>query len=297
MDARIVARTLRTRLPETVVDALKSAALHTGSATARARMLPSVIVVGAQRSGTTTLFRLLAEHPHLERPTLWKGTGYFDDDYERGPDWYRAHFPVRSLSERGRARPVVAFECSGYYLFHPLAPARIAADLPGVHVVVMLRDPVERAWSAYRHEKARGFETLTFGEAVATEGVRTHGEAARLAAEPGYRSFSHRHHAYLQRGEYALQISRYVDLLGPERVHLIDAHRFFERPVQEFAALQEALGVPVWLPPRVDTWNASSGPPLDDADRQWLMAHFEPHDDALAGLLGAVPSWRTRTSA
>ena len=94
--------------------------------------------------------------------------------------WYRAHFPIRALA-RWRARgPVQTFECSGYYMFHPLAPGRIAAELPDARVVVMLRNPVDRAVSAYGHERRRGFESAGFVDALAREQERLADEVDRL---------------------------------------------------------------------------------------------------------------------
>ncbi|HEU4811923.1 MAG TPA: sulfotransferase [Nocardioides sp.] len=272
---------------------LRGAVLAWGRLTADFRMTPSVLVIGAQRSGTTTLFRLLEAHPNLVRPTLVKGTGYFDDRYAHGARWYAAHFPLRVTARwLARGGPAHTFECSGYYLFHPLAAGRIARDLPGVQVVVLVRDPVERACSAYRHELARGFETKSFEEALMLEPFRTAGEGDRLAAEPDYRSFAHRHHAYLQRSDYAPQIQRFVDALGADRVHVVEADEFFADPVTQFLALQRSLGLPEWEPGEVGHWNARPGRSLSPARRAELMHHFERSDARLAALLGRTPSWR-----
>lgn len=284
---REVAGRLRHRLPAPVNRAARAALLAWGWMTADLRPPPEIIVVGAQRAGTTTLFRLLSEHPVLRRPTIDKGTGYFDDGYRNGPRWYRAHFPIRV--RRGRS---IAFECSGYYLFHPLAAERIGRDLPNCQVVVMVRDPVQRAYSSYRHELARGFETLSFADAISQEPERTSGLAERLAADPGATSFGHRHHCYLQRSQYAEQIERFVEALGPDRVHVVDADRMFADPAGTYRWLQERLQLPLHRPERVGHWNERPGTPLPADLREHLQVHFEPYDAALAQLTGATPSWR-----
>ncbi len=281
---------LRRRLPGPVVAGLRRVALAWGWLTAPWRMTPGFVIVGAQRAGTTTLFRLFAEHPQTVRPTLSKGTGYFDDHYARGPRWYRAHFPLRAPA-RGSA---VAFECSGYTMFHPHAPGRMARDLPGVKVVAVLRDPVERAYSAHAHELARGFESLPFEEACERERSRTRAEASRLEREASYISFEHRHHSYLARGEYAAQVRRLREAFGPDRVYVVEADAFFADPVTEFARLQEWLGLTVWRPASVEAWNARSRLPLSPTQAARLRAHFAPHDRALATLLGHDPIWSSR---
>lgn len=297
MRARQLTRRIRLAAPPPVERGLRSAALVWGRLTADLRMTPDLLVVGAQRCGTTTLFRLLEAHPDLVRPTLTKGTGYFDDEHARGPRWYRAHFPVRVLARSARpGHRVRTFECSGYYLFHPLAAERIARELPGAQVVVLVRDPVERARSAHRHEVARGFEDLGFAEALAREPERTAGEAERIVREPGHRSFEHRHHAYLERGEYGAQVRRFVDALGAERVHVVDADRFFAEPVLEFVRLQRRLGLSPWVPPAVERWNARPAEPAGIDDHAALLRHFERSDRELGALMDRPPSWRAAQS-
>ncbi len=261
-------------------------------------MTPSVLVIGAQRSGSTTLFRLLSAHPQMLRPTTVKGTGYFDDEHHRGARWYRSHFPLRWSARRRERRlglpagTVRTFEISGFYLVHPLAAQRIARELPGVQVVAMLRDPAERAHSAYRHEAHRGFENLSFDAALAGEPGRTKGEQQRLAADPSARSDALRHHAYLGRGHYAEQLQRFVAALGADRVHVVDADDFFADPGGELRVLERALGLAEWTPPSVERWNPAPGAPLEPGLRGRIEAYFAPHDEALARLTGRTPSWR-----
>ncbi|WGX96060.1 sulfotransferase domain-containing protein [Nocardioides sp. L-11A] len=288
---RALAGRLRPVLPPPLRRAARAVLLAWGWLTADLRQEPDIVVVGAQRAGTTTLFRLLSEHPDLCRPTVDKGTGYFDDGYRHGRRWYRAHFPLRRTA-RGRR----TFECSGYYLFHPLAADRLARDLPGCQVVALVRDPVARAHSAHRHESARGFENLPFADAVALEAVRTAGQAHLLVTDPGAASFAHRHHAYLQRGEYAVQLARYVTALGRERVHVVDAGALFADPVGVYVDLQRRLGLTVHRPDEVGRWNERPGDPLPPDLAAALRRRFDGPDAALAELLGRTPSWREEAS-
>ena len=82
--------------------------------------------------------------------------------------------------QRAAGRPVVVGEASPYYCFHPLALDRIAARLPDVRMIIVLRDPVERAWSQYSYEVARGNEDLSFAEALDAEAERFAGAEERI---------------------------------------------------------------------------------------------------------------------
>jgi hypothetical protein len=242
------------------------------------------------------MYQALVAQPTIFRPVWRKGVHYFDVDYDRGPEWYRAHFPLRrqlSRAERRYDTRALTFESSPYYLFHPLAAARIAHDLPGVRLLVLVRDPVERARSAHAHEFARGFETLDFEAALDAEDERLAGEESRLRAEAGYESPAHRHQAYRSRGEYAVQLERVADLVGRDRILVVDSHSFFADPAPVYTRVLDWLGVAPRRQPVFDRHNARprSGT-LPGSVRRRLEEHFEPHDRALESWLGHLPSWR-----
>ncbi len=269
----------------------------TGRLTSGARVLPSFLIVGAQRCGTTSLYRALAQHPLLLKPVLHKGVHYFDVAYSRGRSWYQGHFPLRVgaalLSGRYGCRPL-AFESSPYYLFHPLAGERIAADLPGVKLIVLVRDPVERACSAHAHELARGYETEShFEYAVELEVQRLAGAEEFLRAHPDIVHHSHRHHAYLARGRYAEQLDRLEPLFGLDRMLVLDSHRFFTEPELVYDRVLEFLGVPHLGYPIFERHNGRPLPkPLPESVRQALGDHFEVYDTQLTRWLEEDPSWR-----
>jgi Sulfotransferase domain len=267
-----------------------------GRLTAAARMTPSFLICGGQRCGTTSLYRALAAHPVVLKAVLHKGVHYFDTSYHRGLGWYRGHFPMRGTAARIEARlgvPAQTFESSPYYMYHPLAAERFARDLPGVKVVVLVRDPVERAHSQHAHELARGFETETdFGRALALEESRVDGEAERMRAEPGYRSFSHQHHAYRGRGEYVTYLERLALHVGRERIHVVDSAAFFAEPEREYDAVLTFLGLPRLGYPPFERHNARPrANALDPRIRAELRQHYLRYNVRLAAWLGRTPSW------
>lgn len=283
-----------TRLPLPVKQALQVGTVTYGRATAPLRLTPTLLQVGAQRSGTTSMYRALAQHPALCKPVLHKGVHYFDTDYHRGAAWYRGHFAVRPVAQRAAARlgvEPVAFESSPYYMCHPLAPGRIARDLPGVRLLVLLRDPVERAYSAHSHELARGYETLPFEAALDAEPDRLAGEDERLAADGAARSHSHQHHAYVARGEYVTYLERLEALVGRERLHVVDSSEFFTAPEEVFAGVLRFLRLPEHPGVRFEQHNARHRSSLPAHLRTRLEEHFGPWDERLATWWGRQPSW------
>jgi len=286
--------TLRGRAPAAVKDLGRATTRTIGYASAGLRMLPNFLIVGAQRCGTTSLFQALAAHPNVVPPLFHKGVHFFDTPaYRRGLRWYIGHFPIRAVAgRRVTGGTAITGEASPYYMFHPWAGHRIAADLPTTRLVVLLRDPVERAFSAHKQETARGFETESFEAALDLERERLAGEVERMTADPGYESFSHRHHAYLGRGEYAGQINRLYELLGEQRVLVLEAAELFGADPKPWDQLLDFLGLPTWRPDRLPHANAKPSAPLPATVRRRLDDYYRDHDERLTRLLGRIPSWR-----
>ena len=261
--------------------------------TAPLRLIPDFLIVGAQRCGTTSLFKTLVQHPGVARPFLRKGVHYFDTAYDRGPDWYRGHFPLRATSRarRGGGR-VVTGESSPYYMFHPWAPHRIARDLPDVRLLVLLRDPIERAYSAHAHELAKRFESLPFEEALDAEPERLRGERERMMAEEHYQSAAYQHNAYLTRGQYIDQLLDLERAVGRDRLLVLDSGDFFCDPEPVFTQVLAFLELPSQVKIGYERHNARRRSPMPAGLRQRLEEHFAPYDERLAQWWGHVPSWR-----
>ena len=269
-----------------------------GRLTASGRMLPTFLICGGQRCGTTSMYRALSAHPAVRKAVRHKGVHYFDIAYQRGPRWYRGHFPTERSARRQAARtgvgPVQTFESSPYYMYHPLAADRIATDLPGVKVLILTRDPVERAYSQHAHELARGFETeQKFADALSLETERLAGEADRLSADPYAYSFSHQHHGYRARGEYIRYIRRLAAAVGRNRIHVIDSAAFFTEPEKVYDDVIDFLGLPQLGYPAFERHNARLRRlPIPDCIHADLSAHYQPFDEELSTWLGRTVSWR-----
>lgn len=247
-------------VPRPVRRILQLGAGSYGQLTADSRVLPSFLICGGHRCGTSALARVLAAHPAILPPVPRRAVHYFDTGYGRGPRWYRAHFPTRRATNRIAWRLGVApvtFESNADYLYHPHAVARIARDLPGVRVIVLVRDPVQRAYSHHAQQVARGFEPeRDFRRALALESVRLRGEYERMVADPGYHSLAHRHYGYRARGDYARYLARMAVHLPREHLLVLETDDLFRHPEAVYRRVLEFLGLPLSQPvgglPRLD---------------------------------------------
>lgn len=251
----------------------------------RARLTPSFIILGAQKSGTTALFRYLAQHPKVVAP-IRKEVHYFSANYAKGRAWYLAHFP------RDRGDGATSGEGSPYYLYHPHCAERIRESFPDARLLVLLRNPIDRAMSQHGHERRQGGERRSMRDAFAQERARVEPEERRLLAEPYADSRVHRRESFLSRGIYAPQLARYFEHFPREQLLVQRYERFFAEPERHFAEVLEHLGLP-HVDVAFDRIGGGDGRDRRDVDRDALAAFFQPHNEALSDLLGEdFTDWR-----
>lgn len=255
--------------------------------------LPDFLLIGAQKGGTTFFYRVLCEHPLLQ-PTAEREVHYFDLNYARGTSWYRSRFPP---AEKHNGRRTLTGEKTPYYLYHPACAQRAAETVPDAKLIVLLRNPVDRAYSHYHHRTKKGLETLGFEEALEAEEHRLAGEEEKLLADEGYLSHNHQHFSYLSRGLYAEQLVRWHRRFDRDQVLVLRSEDLYESPHAVFAEAQRFLGLPVRRSGsirRARERRRKRGPrypPMAIETRQRLAAYFRPHNERLYEYLGRDLGW------
>jgi hypothetical protein len=273
---------------------VKNAVTAWGVATYRVRRLPDFLIIGAQRAGTTSLYRYLVEHPDIAPAMPSKGVHYFDTQFHKSSAWYKGHFPTVLAARYVKFRrgvDLLTGEASPYYLFHPAVPRRVAEALPDVKLIVLLRNPVDRAYSHYANEAARGFETLSFEEALEQEPSRLEGEAEKLEANPRYNSFAHQHYSYLARGLYRAQLERWHAFFAPDQLHIASSEHFWADPEEVLGEVQDFLGVERRPLGAYQKYNARNRQPLPPAVRGRLEEFFAEPNRLLFENLGVDFGW------
>lgn len=171
---------------------------------------PNLFILGAAKAGTTTLYDLLCRHPDVFLTEV-KEPQFFSNDglYARGIDDYLSrHFG-------GSEHYAVAGEATPHYLYCEKVAARIAEHFPGsqCRFIVVLRDPVQRAWSLYWNLVSEGVEPLEFDAALVSEAQRI--DDATLLADGSLR------YAYVSSGLYARQLKAYFQYFDPGQFHIM----------------------------------------------------------------------------
>ncbi len=233
---------------------------------------PDFIGIGAQRCGTTSLYNYLTKHDKIAIPKR-KEIFYFAQNYDEGEDWYEKHFKKDGIN----------FEICSYYIYHPLAPERLYDYNPDMPLFVLLRNPVDRAYSQFWHEKRVGeeFPSITFEEAIELEGLRLRG------CDPSQgEDYEYDHHGYIKRGEYIDQLKRWYKYFPKEQIKIIKSERFFTNTPDVMHELLNWLDVPIKdLSPYEIHYNLDY-PEMEESVREKLEEHYKPYNEELYEAIG-----------
>ncbi len=244
--------------------------------TAPWRVVPDFVIIGCQRGGTSSLYRYLGQHPSIS-PSLRKETEYFSANYGHGVRWYRAHFPLelrRKLSALF-GRKLLTFEATPDYLLDPRAPERCRDLLPEAKIIVLLREPGERALSQYHHNVRLGHEPETFERALELEESRITPDIGEMTIDPMTRATSFRRFSYQARGDYAEQLKRWFAVYPRDRFLILESEEFFEDPDRVLQRILDFVGAPRFSPPEFRNYS-------------YLKPGVEGHDAVPANLKDTV---------
>ena len=209
------------------------------------------LIGGAQKAGTTALFRYLEDLSSVSLAPV-KECHYFDD--EIGVDWsapdyayYEAMLPPPDGRPRGEATPI--------YLYWPNSLERIARYNPAMKLIFLFRDPVARAWSHWRMEYARGWESESFAWSIREGRARVDSPEA-----PGF----HRVHSYVERGFYGAQLARALALFPRQQLLLLRSDTLEAKPAETVARIGRFIGA-ARAPQRVTPRREMVAPTIDYA--------------------------------
>ncbi len=197
--------------------------------------LPELVVIGAMKCATSAVHRYLDAHPQIsmaepkelnffngpsEPPHADETTWWRTGQWHRGVEWYAAQFDD-DVPLRGEASPAYTAPSS------PEVPARMAALVPDVRLVYLVRDPVARAASQWSHHRRDGTEPRTMEEAL---------------LDPDSE--------YLSRSRYVERVEPFLEHFGPARVHVVVQERLLEDREHEVARIYDHVGAdPDWRDP------------------------------------------------
>ena len=242
--------------------------------------LPDFLIIGAQKSGTTSLQFYLQSHPDIG-PNVLGEPHFFDWAWKRGVDWYRDLFAELDPH-------ALVGEKSPFYLFHPQVPERVASTVPDARLVAILRDPVDRALSHYFHAVRWHNESRPIEEAFKDEeGAVNQQEDPRAYDE---QQSDLVRHSYLRRGLYAEQLERWLQYFPPSQLLVLETRELTRSGPGGFHRVLDFLGLERKDPPRGE-FNRGSYDDVGHRLRDHLSRFFRPHNQKLFHLVGREWDW------
>ena len=276
-------------------------------ATSQIRLMPDFLIIGGQRCGTSSLYYYLTDHPYIA-PAYTKELHFFDANYKKGLHWYRAQFPTameKSFTEHIHKHAFITGEASPSYLFHPHAPKRISKLIPGAKLIVLLRNPIDRAYSQHwlNVKTKKDFEMLSFKEALDREQERIAGEREKMLVDENYDSPTYRPFSYLARGIYVDQLKYWMNYYPRDQFLIIRSEDLYSKPGETVKQTLEFLGIPgstidpnkefkkYKVPTKTGYKLKDNYPKLDLETRQYLVEYFRPHNARLCEFLNRDFDW------
>lgn len=267
-------------------------------ATSPLRILPDFLIIGAMKAGTTALFNYISDHPWIT-PALKKELFFFSNEnpFWRNALWYRAHFPLflERIQARRAGKKLLTGEATPGYLFHPLAPARIKKTVPRVKLIILLRNPVDRAYAHYQNITRSNNEKLTFEKGLERERQMYLDQKNSLNLEKNNSlNLHYLTYSYVGRSMYIDQIERWLEHYRREQMLIVESRRLQNDPRQTLETVFNFLDLPVSnypFPQQFTRYNAFSYPPMNPATRQELVEFFRPYNQRLYDLLGVDFGW------
>jgi hypothetical protein len=268
---------------------------------------PAFLIIGAQKAGTVALYNYLSTHPSII-PAREKEISFFSKDlfYDRGEAWYHGHFPL--CFRPGRA---LSFEATPVYLYYPWCAERILAYDAGIKLIVLLRDPVERAysaWNMFRDMYHNDPEYLRRRVSSANDAVRRAlNEMLSRDSFPGFHEAvleeitqmppvaTSPEPSYVRRGLYTEQLRRYFKHFERDQVLVVDSRLLRDETQATLDGVVRFLGLPEHDWRQQDLLHLHVGryerARMPDETRSLLREFYRPHNEELYDLLGCDFGW------
>jgi len=253
------------------------------------RLLPDFLIIGVPRSGTTSLFNYIIEHPAVFQP-LWKEVAFFSKHYDKGVTWYKSHFTSKLTKSfiTSRGKDFQTGESTPNCLYHPQAPKRIFEVIPKVKMILLLRNPVDRANSHYWQSVRKTRETSSF-EDVITKQMNEDPISDEKAFLPGGGDFANR---YISGGIYTDRIKRFFEIFPKDQILILKSEDLYDDPKSTYKKTLEFLNLSKYEMQNFKKFNYyEDQPDMDKSIRQKLIEFYKPHNEKLYKLLDRNFNW------
>jgi hypothetical protein len=262
--------------------------------TGPSHVLPDFLIIGTARSGTTSLYEYLSQHPSVI-PGVGKEVYYFDKKFDKGINWYKSFFPTKlskSLLENKQKNKCLTGEATPRYLHYPHAPKRVFDLIPNVKLIVLMRNPIDRAFSHYQMEVGSGNEELSFEEAIQQEEKRILDDMKKMESDENFYSVYFYRKSYLTRGIYVNQLKRWFEYFPREQFLILKSEDLYSKTSEVYDQVLDFLGLPNFELNSFKAHRMRKYSAIGEETRKKLADYFKPYNKQLYQLLDRNFDWK-----
>ncbi|MDF1672841.1 MAG: sulfotransferase domain-containing protein [Vicingaceae bacterium] len=258
--------------------------------TSNYRIKPSFFIIGVQKGGTTSLSKYLEQHTEVI-PAQRKDVFYFNNDshYQKGINWYKAHFALKAykkIYDLKNNTNAITYDSTPNYFDIPEAAQRIHSFNPNAKLILLLRNPIDRAWSNYQMAKKFGFETLSFEEALKLENDR-------LNLPNQTHNYIYQRLSYKKRGIYINNIKPWINTFSKENILILNSESLFKDTANTYNKILDFLNLKPTK--KIDFKPINQGnysEKMNPKTREMLVNFYQPFNQELYNLLDVDYGWK-----
>ena len=253
------------------------------------RVLPDFFVIGSGRTGTTSLYHYLDQHPSLSK-SAYDELGYFDDNYHLGLSWYRSLFPsiFTKYLIKLKTNNFMTYDVTPSYVRRPWNAKRIKKLFPDTKLIVILRNPVDRTYSHYHLAEQFG-ETRTFEEIVKEDMDNILNWNVDLKDDNYFANKVEK--SFLARGFYAEQLSIWFKLFSKNQIMIVSSEQLASDTKNTMNSIFQFLNLPKFEIPNTKKVNVSQYSKMNSSTRKLLINFFKPYNKSLYNFLNVNFEW------
>ena len=254
------------------------------------RVLPDFLVIGAKRCGTTSLFYHLPEHPCISK-SPHDNMGFFNDNFHLGVNWYKSFFPTiftrnKIKSEFGN---FLAFDVTTTYMEEESTANNVYQIKPNMKIIVILRNPVDRAYSQYHLNLREKAEKRSFEDAMEENMNELNKESyERYEIKP---KFSVEENNYLKKGLYAQQLRHWLNIFPMESMLILSTEEFESNQQVIYNKIFEFLNISQFEVKNTEKMEKGNYPQMKSETRSLLLDYFRSHNNELFKLINKKFDW------
>ena len=259
--------------------------------TSSVRVLPNFFVIGPGRTGTTSLYHYLDQHPCITK-SAYDELGYFDDNFHLGLNWYRSLFPTKFMQKKieSEYKKFLTYDVTPFYIYNPLVVDRIFKFSPNAKIIAALRNPIDRAYSNYNNRMQDEGDTKTTFEEIINAEIEIIEKNKKNIDDYAFLVNTF-YELLLARGFYAKQLEFWFKKFPRKNILLISSEELATNTDKTVSEIFEFLEVPIQKISDLTKQNVIKYPKMKDSTREILINFFKPYNEELFDMIGSKFDW------